>query len=650
MAAVRLPDGREMEVAPGERARDVVARIGPRLLKDAVVAKLDGRLIDLDAPVDSGGEFAVVTKDTDEGLEVIRHSTAHAMAQAVLELYPGSKLTIGPPIEDGFFYDIDVAGRITDEDLPRIEEKMREVAERDLPIEREHMSKDEVTDLYRENEYKLELIEGLEDGEITVYRQGEFFDLCRGPHVPSTGRIGAFRLQNIAGAYWRGDEKNPMLTRIYGTAWATEKQLKAYLKRLEEARERDHRKVGRDLELFTFSPDVGAGIPLFFPKGEQLRHQMESYVREVQTRYGYDHVWSGNLANQKLYEKSGHLEHYIDDMFPAMEDGETKYRLKPMNCPSHMTIFNARAHSYRDLPVRYAEFATLYRYEKSGQLNGLTRVRALTQDDAHVFCTPDQIQSEFARALDIIREVLDTYGFTDYRVQLSLRDTGSDAGKYIADDEKWARAERELTEALDAAKIPYEPEYGEAAFYGPKADFMAKDVLGREWQLSTVQVDFLQPGRLGCEYVDENGDRKTPVLLHRAVTGTTERFMGVLIEHYNGAFPTWLAPVQAVVIPIADRHNGYAGKVRDRLAAAGIRAEVDDSLNSMQKKIRENARQKVPYLLVVGDREAETGSVNVRRRGEGKKQTAMGLEEFAEEISGEVASRSKELTVGASGS
>lgn len=642
MAYVRLPDGKEMEVRPGDKARDVTERIGSRLLKDAVVAKLDGRLIDLDALVDSGGAFEVVTKDSPEGMEVVRHSTAHAMAQAVMELYPGSKLTIGPAIEDGFFYDIDVEGRITDEDLPLIEAKMHEVAGRDLPIEREEMSKAEVARLYEGNEYKEELISGLEDGDITVYRQGEFYDLCRGPHVPSTGRIGAFKLQNLAGAYWRGDEKNPMLTRIYGTAWATDKQLKAYLKRLEEARERDHRKVGRDLELFTFSPDVGAGIPLFFPKGEMLRHEMESYVREVQTRHGYDHVWSGNLANQKLYEKSGHLEHYIDDMFPPMEDGETKYRLKPMNCPSHMTIFNARAHSYRDLPVRYAEFATLYRYEKSGQLNGLTRVRALTQDDAHVFCTEDQIQSEFARALDIIRETLDTYGFTDYRVQLSLRDTEKDGGKYIADDEKWARAEKELTEALEAANIPYEPETGEAAFYGPKADFMAKDVLGREWQLSTIQVDFLQPGRLGCEYIDENGERKTPVLLHRAVTGTTERFMGVLIEHYNGAFPTWLAPVQAVVIPISDRHNKYAERVKARLSEAGIRVEVDDSLNNMQKKIRNNARQKVPYLLIVGDQEQEAGSVNIRRRGEGKKQTAMGLEEFAAVISEEVKTRSKD--------
>jgi threonyl-tRNA synthetase len=636
MAAVRLPDGSELEIRPGDRARDVAERIGPRLLRDAVVAKLDGRLVDLDAPLNGGGEFEVVTKDSPEGLEVLRHSTAHAMAQAILELYPGSKLTLGPPIEDGFFYDIEVAGRITDEDLPRIEERMREIVERDLPIEREEVSKKEAERLYEDNPYKLEIIRDLEDGDISVYRQGEFSDLCRGPHVRSTGALGAFKLQNIAGAYWRGDENNPMLTRVYGTAWPTEKQLKAYLRRLEEAKKRDHRKIGRELKLFTFSPDVGAGIPLFLPRGEMLRHLMEGYVREVQSRHGYDHVWTGHLANEKLYEKSGHLEHYKDSMFPPMVDGETRYRLKPMNCPSHMTLYNSEAHSYRDLPLRYAEFATLYRYEKSGELTGLTRVRALTQDDAHIFCTEEQIQEEFRRALEIIREVLDTYGFTDYRVRLSLRDP--DDPKFLAGDERWSRAEDALRTALDASGIDYYTGIGEANFYGPKADFIAKDVLGREWQLSTIQVDFFQPGRLGCEYVGEDGKTHTPVLLHRAVTGTTERFMAVVIEHYGGAFPVWLSPVQAVVIPVADRHLDYAREVQDRLVEKGLRIEVDDSANSMQKKIRENARQKIPYLLIVGDREAEQGTVNVRRRGE-KQQEALDVEEFAERVLREVASR-----------
>ena len=636
MAAVRLPDGNELEIEPDARARDVAEKIGPRLARDAVVAKLDGRLIDLDAHLNGGGEFEVVTKDSPEGLEVLRHSTAHAMAQAIMELYPGSKLTIGPPIEDGFFYDIEVNGRITEEDLPRIEERMREIAARDLPIEREEVSKAEVERLYADNPYKLEIIGDLEDGDITIYRQGDFFDLCRGPHVPSTGRLGVFKLQSVAGAYWRGDEKNPMLTRVYGTAWPTEKELKAYLRRLEEARERDHRRIGKDLGLFTFSPEVGAGIPLFLPKGEMLRHLMEDYVREVQTRHGYEHVWTGHLVNEKLYARSGHLEHYRDAMYPPMVDGETRYRLKPMNCPSHMTLYNASAHSYRDLPLRYAEFATLYRYEKSGELTGLTRVRALTQDDAHIFCTEEQVQEEFGRALAIIREVLDTYGFTDYRVRLSLRDP--DGAKYIADDEKWARAEEALRDALDAAGIEYEPVLGEAAFYGPKADFLASDVLGREWQLSTIQVDFIQPGRLGCEYVGEDGGTHTPVLLHRAVTGTTERFMAVLIEHYAGAFPVWLSPVQAAVIPVSDRHLDYARKVQEDLADEGLRVEVDESLSSMQKKIRENARQKIPYLLIVGDLEVVGGTVNVRRRGS-KEQEVVAVEAFAERVLGEVAAR-----------
>src|SRR5919199_1285826 len=629
MAAVRLPDGKELAIEPGEKARDAVEKIGRRLARDAVVAKLNGELIDLDAPLDGGGDFEVITKDSSEGLEVLRHSTAHAMAQAIVELYPGSKLTLGPPIENGFFYDIEVAGRLTDEDLPRIEERMREIVARDLPIEREEVSKVEAEALYQDNPYKTEIVEALEDGDITVYKQGDFFDLCRGPHVPSTGKLGAFKLQNIAGAYWRGDEKNPMLTRVYGTAWPTEKELKAYLRRLEEARARDHRKIGKDLELFTFSPDTGAGIPLFLPKGEMLRHLMEGYVREVQTRHGYEHVWTGNLVNEKLYASSGHLEHYQDVMFPPMVDGETSYRLKPMNCPSHMTLYNTEAHSYRDLPLRYAEFATLYRYEKSGELMGLTRVRALTQDDAHVFCTEDQVQEEFGRALEIIREVLDTYGFEDYRVRFSLRDP--DDTKYIADDEKWAWAEKALRDALDASGISYEAVSGEAAFYGPKADFMAKDVLGREWQLSTIQVDFIQPARLGCEYTGEDGKAHTPVLLHRAVTGTTERFMAILIEHYGGAFPLWLSPVQAVVIPVADRHLDYARKVRDELFKRGLRVEVDDSQNSMQKKIRENARQKIPYLLIVGDREAGESTVNVRRRGQ-KEQEPEAVEAFANRV------------------
>jgi threonyl-tRNA synthetase len=402
-----------------------------------------------------------------------------------------------------------------------------------------------------------------------------------------------------------------MLQRIYGTAWPTQAELDAYLHQLEEARKRDHRRVGRELGLFAFSDDIGPGVPLFFPKGEMLRHQMESYVREAQTRYGYEHVWTGHVVKEQLFAKSGHLEHYSDVMYPPMVDEEQRYRLKPMNCPSHMTLYNQQLHSYRELPLRYAEFATLYRYEKTGELGGLTRVRSLTQDDCHVFCMPDQIEEEFGRALDLIREILDTYGFSDYRVRLSLRGEG---GKYVADDDKWRSAEAALRSAMDAKGVNYFPVEGEAAFYGPKADFLARDVLGREWQLSTIQVDFIQPARLGCEYVGEDGERHTPVVIHRAVTGSTERFLGVLIEHFAGAFPVWLAPVQAVIIPIADRHNAYAAELGERLRAAGLRVEVDSSNDRMQNKIRQAQLQHVPFMLVVGDREAEADAAAVRLR------------------------------------
>ena len=428
-----------------------------------------------------------------------------------------------------------------------------------------------------------------------------------------TGEIPAFKLMSIAGAYWRGDENNPQLQRVYGALFETREELDEYERRLEEARKRDHRRVGRELGLFTFSDVVGPGIPLFLPKGEIVRHLMESYVREMQERTGHQHVWTANVVKGQLYERSGHREHYADAMFPPMVDGDTEFLLKPMNCPSHMMLFNAEPHSYRDLPLRYAEFATLYRYEKSGELNGLTRVRALTQDDAHIFCTPDQIQDEFALALSLVREALDTYGLTDYRVALSLPDTGDD-GKFVDAPEQWEQAVAALRSAMEASGLEYAEEEGEAAFYGPKADFIAKDVLGREWQLSTIQVDFIQPGRMGCVYTGEDGKEHTPVMLHRAVTGATERFLGVLIEHFGGAFPLWLAPVQATVIPIADRHQPYAEEVAATLREAGFRVEVDARSERMNAKIRHATLQKVPYMLVAGDREAEAGTVAVRVR------------------------------------
>src|SRR5919199_4087130 len=623
MAAVRLPDGKELAIEPGEKARDAVEKIGRRLARDAVVAKLNGELIDLDAPLDGGGDFEVVTKDFDEGLEVLRHSTAHAMAQAVTELYPGSKLTIGPPIENGFYYDIEVAGKITDEDLPRIEERMREVVRRDLPIEREEVTKAEAEELYRDNPYKWEIVCDLEDGDISVYRQGEFFDLCRGPHVPSTGKLGAFKLQNVAGAYWRGDEKNPMLTRIYGTAWPTEKELKAYLRRLDEARARDHRKLGRELDLFSISEDVGPGLILWHPKGAMVRVLMEDFSRQAHLDNGYEWVFSPHVGRGGLWETSGHLGFYRENMYSPMDIEGEEYFVKPMNCPFHIQIYKSRMRSYRELPLRYAEFGAVYRYERSGVLHGLTRVRGFTQDDAHIFCRPDQVEEEIGNALEFSLFVLRAFGLSDFKAYLSTRPE-----KYVGELADWDRATEALKKAVEAHEIPYEVDEGGGAFYGPKIDLKVNDALGREWQLSTIQFDFNMPARFDMEYVGEDGRTHRPYMVHRALLGSMERFFGVLIEHYNGAFPTWLAPVQAAVIPVADRHLGYAQKVREALADSGLRLEVDDSPNSMQKKIRENARQKVPYLLIVGDREAGEGTVNVRRRGQSE-QEAQAVEAFA---------------------
>jgi len=560
------------------------------------------------------------------------------MAEAVLQLFPDAKIAIGPPVENGFYYDFDLPHPLTPDDLQDIEKRIRKIVQGKFTFTRREVSADEARELFHNQPYKLELIDGLQQGAdeygeaeagtgeahqenghvvITTYRQDTFEDLCRGPHVDNTSEIkpDAFKLLRVSGAYWRGDENRPQLQRIYGTVWPNKNDLDVYLNRLEEAKKRDHRKVGKELGLFHFSDEVGPGIPLLTPKGALMKHIMEEYVRDTQIRYGYEHVWTGNLVKESLYAKSGHLENYIDSMYPPLiEDAEhgQVYRLKPMNCPSHMTLYNEMGvHSYRELPLRWAEFATLYRYEKTGELNGLTRVRALTQDDCHVFCTPDQIESEFGLALKLIREVFETYGFYDYYVRLSLR--GSE-GKYVADDDKWQRATAALQSALDANNVQYVTAEGEAAFYGPKADFIARDVLEREWQLSTIQVDFIQPARLGCEYVGEDGERHTPVLLHRAVTGSWERFYGVLIEHYAGAFPIWLSPVQAVVIPITDRHVEYARDVERQLKAASIRAELDLSDNRMNAKIRNAQLQKVPYMLVVGDKEQEAGAVAVRLR------------------------------------
>ena len=585
----------------------------------------------------------------DSNLYRIRHSAAHVMAQAVVEMFPEAKYTIGPPVENGFYYDFDLPRPLTPEDLEAIEKHMRQIIAGKHDFVKKVISADEARRVFKDQHYKLELIEGLEQGgfdeygnpldekpEISIYTHDTFVDLCRGPHVENTRQINpdAVKLMSVAGAYWRGDEKNPMLTRIYGTAWETAQELEEYLWKLEESKKRDHRKLGKDLGLFYFSEDVGPGLPLFTPKGEMLRYVMESYVREVQSRYGYQHVWTGHLVKEDLYKRSGHYDNYKDLMFPPMVDRNVSFRLKPMNCPSHMTLFKEMGmHSYRELPLRFSEFATLYRYEKTGELTGLTRVRALTQDDCHIFCTEEQIQGEFALALKLITEVLGRYRFTDYKVRLSLRGA---SGKYVQDEERWAKAEAALRAALDASDVDYFEAIGEAAFYGPKADFLAKDVLGREWQLSTIQVDFIQPARLGLTYVGEDGAEHTPVVLHRAVTGSTERFMGAVIEHFAGAFPVWLAPVQAVVIPIADRHLLYARQAAEKLKAEGLRVEVDDRTERMNAKIRDAQMQKIPYMLVVGDKEAESGAVALRLRS-GENPGPMALEAFVARARKEIA-------------
>ena len=578
----------------------------------------------------------------DSDLYRIRHSAAHVMAQAVTEMFPEAKYTIGPPVEDGFYYDFDLPRSLTPEDLQVIEKRMRQIIPGDHPFVKRVVSSEEARQIFKDQPYKLELIAGLEQGgfdeygnplaekpDISIYTHDKFVDLCRGPHVENTRKINpaALRLMSVAGAYWRGDEHNRMLQRIYGTAWRNPQELEEYLWKLEEAKKRDHRKLGKELGLFYFSEDIGPGLPLFTPKGEMLRYLMESYVREVQTRYGYQHVWTGHMVKEDLYRRSGHYDNYKDVMFPPMVDENVVFRLKPMNCPSHMTLYKEMGrHSYRELPLRFSEFATLYRYEKTGELTGLTRVRSVTQDDCHIFCTPDQIESEFSLCLKLITEVLARYRFTDYKIRLSLRGEG---GKYIQDDEKWAKAETALRAALDANQVDYYEATGEAAFYGPKADFQARDVLGREWQLSTIQVDFIQPARLGLIYIGEDGQEHTPVVLHRAVTGATERFLGVVIEHFAGAFPVWLAPVQAMVIPIADRHLSYAHEVGDQLKAVGLRVEVDDRGERMNAKIRDAQKQKIPYMLVVGDKELEDSEVALRLRS-GENPGPMPLEAFIE--------------------
>jgi len=581
-------------------------------------------------------------------IQRMRHSAAHVMAEAVLEIFPDAKLAIGPAIEDGFYYDFDLPRALTPDDLPDIEQRMQRIVEAKYPFLRDRWPREKALEYFaaKNQIYKVELIENLSDAEVGIYEQGAFLDLCRGPHVENTGQIGPFKLMRVAGAYWRGDEHRPMLQRIYGTAWFTQEELDQYLWRLEEALKRDHRKLGRELKLFVLNDDLPAGVPMFLPNGEMLRHQMESYVRETQERYGYQHVWTSHLGKVKLYKTSRHWYTYREDMFPIMK-GEQEMSeddgmvLKPMNCPHHILLYKSQMHSYRELPIRYAEFATLYRYEKAGVLTGLARVRSLTQDDAHVFLRPDQVQQEFNNAIDLTLEVFETYGLMDYWVRLSVRDPQKKA-EYIGGDDVWETAESALREAAEKKGVHYEMGIGEAAFYGPKIDFMVRDALGREWQCSTIQLDFNQPNNFELEYIGEDGQAHRPVIIHRAVTGSTERFMALLIEHFAGAFPVWISPVQAIVIPIADRHQEYAGKVLATLKAAGIRAEMDVRGERMNAKIRDAQMQKIPYMLVVGDKEAVADAVSVRLRSN-LDLKAMPLSRFIEQVSKIISTKSREL-------
>ena len=602
--------------------------------------------VDIDefAPAADDGDLAGVASrdevDEAEWLQRMRHSAAHVLAQVVLQMFPEGKIAIGPPIDTGFYYDFDLPRPLTPEDLSDIQKRMRKEMRRNHRFVWETIPVDEARQRFADQPYKQELIDQFagDSTDLGICTHAEFTDLCRGGHVESTKQIGPFRLTNVAGAYWRGDENRPQLQRVYGALFATREELDAHFARIEEAQRRDHRRLGRDLELFAFSELVGAGVPLLLPDGAVIRQEMERLIRELQDARGYREVWTGHVARGELFRRSGHLENYSDVMYPAMHedsdpagdnDDSEAYFLKPMNCPVHMTLYNNTLHSYRELPLRYAEYTTLYRFEKSGQLSGLTRVRSLTQDDCHMFVTPDQIADEVSRVLELVQTLFRTYGMPDFRYELSLPGEG---GKFVDDQEAWSLAVSALRDALDQAGIDYVEQEGEAAFYGPKADLFVSDVMGREWQLSTIQLDMIQPGRLGCVYVGEDGERHTPVVIHRAIHGSFERFLGILIEHYAGAFPLWLAPIQARCIPIADRHVDWAQEVATELRSAGLRVDVDDGNERMQAKIRNGQRRKIPYLLVIGDREVESRSAAVRVRS-GDDLGAMPLDEIREMLS-----------------
>jgi threonyl-tRNA synthetase len=628
---ISLPDGGQKIVPSGTRPIDVANSISPRLASDAIVARVDGQLFDLTRPLEADSQLEILTTKSPEALQVYRHSTAHLLAAAVLELFPETKLGIGPPTDTGFYYDFQRDKKFTPEDLEKIEAKMRELQQQNLPFERKMTTKEEGLRQYSDDWMKRELIEERAGDVFSEYTLGpNFIDFCRGPHVPSSEKLKAFKLLSIAGAYWKGNEKNPQLQRIYGTAFFTKKELDEYLNRLEEAKRRDHRKLGQELDLFSIQELAGPGLIFFHPKGGTIRKLLEDWMRDQYQRRGYSLVYTPHIARSDLWKTSGHYNFYSENMFDRMELDDAEYQLKPMNCPFHILIYRDRLRSYRDLPVRLGELGTVYRYERSGVMHGLLRVRGFTQDDAHIFCTPEQVEDEVVNCLQFAIDTLTTFGFTQYEAELSTWDAGA-SGKYDGSAEQWELAESALKRATDRLGMTVKVSPDEAAFYGPKIDVKLVDAIGRLWQLSTVQFDFTLPRRFGLEYIAEDGKSHQPLMVHRALYGSIERFFGILIEHYAGAFPVWLAPVQAVVLPITDRQNEYAKEVKAKLVAAGIRAELDDRSEKVNFKIREAQLQKVPYMLVIGDREAQAGQVSVRNRKHGD-QGVKTLDAFLSEL------------------
>jgi threonyl-tRNA synthetase len=616
---ITLPDGSRKELEAGATPFAVAQSISKRLAEDAIAAKVNGALWDLHRPLEGDASVEIVTTKSPEAIEIYRHSTAHLLAAAVLELYPGTRLGIGPPIKDGFYYDFERPEPFTPDDLEKIEKKMAEIRDRDLPYERKLVKKEEGLAKYKElgEPMKCELIEERADSIFTEYTLGpNFVDFCRGPHLPTTKKIKAFKLLSIAGAYWRGDEKRQQLQRIYGTAWFSQKDLDDYLHKLEEAKKRDHRVVGKQLDLISIQELAGPGLIFFHPKGALVRKLLEDWMREQYLKRGYDLVNTPHVMREQLWATSGHLSHYADNMYAAMELDDARYRLKPMNCPGHILIYRDRQRSYRDLPVRLGELGTVYRYERSGTLHGLFRVRGFTQDDAHIFCRPDQIEDEIVNCLEFAVDVLKTYGFNRYKAEISMWDGGV-SGKYDGTPDQWSLAENALRRAVERVGLEATVMTDEAAFYGPKIDVKLVDALDRPWQLSTVQFDFTLPKRFDLEYVGEDGNKHQPLMVHRALYGSVERFFGILLEHYAGAFPVWLSPVQAIVLPIADRHVEVAKKAVNALETAGIRVDLDARSEKVNYKIREAQLQKIPYMLVIGDREAEQGTVSLRNRKQG---------------------------------